>query len=245
MASHITFEDLNEKIREQNQKNNNTPEVTAPLTPAEEKLNQEGIDPKNCTLKQLFPEVIDKDGITDLSLMSGAEFQIIETFQKMNTYFIEKYPQTRQEANMLGQEWDEPPKAPLQVNVAKAQRDPKSKYFFTLLLRMKSIYDKIDVLQAKASEYEKICLRFYWHITYNWNHLQTKGNGKLSDSTIFELVEPYFKICRKYHVPTFEEPYHFLSEEQKRNVKLEGDMLRRTTDYSDNEIHISILEAFA
>ena len=53
MASHITFEDLNEKIREQNQKNNNTPEVTAPLTPAEEKLNQEGIDPKNCTLKQL------------------------------------------------------------------------------------------------------------------------------------------------------------------------------------------------
>ena len=46
-------------------------------------------------------------------------------------------------------------------------------------------------------------------------------------------------------LPVFEEPYYFLSEEQKRDVKLEGDMLRRTTEYSDNEIRISILEAFA
>ncbi len=239
------FEDLKEKIREPNKESKDTPEKTAPLTPAEEKLKQEGIDPKNCKLKQLFPEVLDKDGTTDLSLMSGAEFKIIETFHKMNKYFIEKYPQTRQEAKILGEEWDEPPEAPLQVNVAKAQRDPKSKFFFAILLQMKSIYDKLDVLQAKASEYEKICLRLYWHITYNWNDLQTKGNCKLSDSTIFELVEAYFKICRKYNVPVIEEPYYFLSEEQKRDVRFEGDMLRRTTDYNDNEIHISILEAFA
>ena len=238
------FEDFKEKILEQNQKIKQKTGATVLSPQVIEKLKQEGIDPQNCTLKQLFPEVLYEDGTTDLSLMSGAEFKIIETFHKMNKYFIEKYPQTKQEANMLGQEWDEPPKAPLQVNVAKAQRDPKSEFFFAILLQMKSIYDKLDVLQAKASDYEKICLRLYWHITYNWNDLQTKGNGKLSDSTIFELVEAYFKICRKYDVPTFEEPYYFLSEEQKRDVRFEGDMLRRTTDYNDNEIRISILEAF-
>jgi hypothetical protein len=241
------FEDLKDKIQEYNPEIKENSEVTALSPQVIEKLKQEGIDPKNCTLKQLFPEVLDKDGTTDLSLMSGTEMDVLVTFEKMNKYLIEKYPQTREEAKMLGQQWDEPPKALLQVNVAKAQFDPKSKFFFTLLLQMKSIYDKLDVLQAKASEYEKICLRFYWHLTYNWNHASNLEFFRkcLPDSDIFEVVEAYFKICRKYHVPTFEEPYYFLPEEQKRNVKFEGDMLRRTTDYSNNEIHISILEAFA
>jgi hypothetical protein len=57
-------------------------------------------------------------------------------------------------------------------------------------------------------------------------------------------VEAYFKICRKYHVPTFEEPYYFLSEKRRREVKLEGDRLKRSTTYSDNEIRVSILEDF-
>jgi hypothetical protein len=123
--------------------------------------------------------------------MSGAEMEIIEAFQKMNKYLIEQYPQTREEAKMLGQVWDEPPQALLQVNVAKAHGDPKSKFFFTLLLQMKSIYDKLDVLQAKASEYEKICLRFYWHLTYNWNHSPNIDIFRkcLPDSDIFEVVE--------------------------------------------------------
>jgi hypothetical protein len=242
------FEDFKDKIREQDQKSSETTEATALLSPhVIEKLKQEGIDPKNCTLKQLFPEVLDKDGCTDLSLMSGSEFEVMVTFAELRKYLIEKYPQSQQEAKMLGQVWDEEPQEPNQINVAKSKEDPKSKIFFLTLLKMKIIYDKLDVLQAQASEYEKICLRFYWHLTYNWNHAPNIDSFRkcLPDSDIFEVVEAYFKICRKYHVPTFEEPYYFLSEEQKRNVKFEGDMLRRTTDYSDNEIRISILEAFA
>jgi hypothetical protein len=66
----------------------------------------------------------------------------------------------------------------------------------------------------------------------------------LPNSDIFETVETYFKICRKYHVSTFEEPYYFLSEAKRWEIKLEGDMIKRTTNYRENEIHISILEGF-
>ena len=50
------------------QKSKKSSDATA-LSPTTEKLKQEGIEPKNFTLKQLFPEVLDKDGITDLSLL--------------------------------------------------------------------------------------------------------------------------------------------------------------------------------
>jgi hypothetical protein len=109
---------------------------------------------------------------------------------------------------------------------------------------MKAIFDKVEVLQKQASEYEKYSLRLYWHLSYNWNHEPNVESFRkvFRYKHIFELVEAYFKICRKYHVPTFEEPYYFLTEEQRRDIKLEGDMLKRTTDYSDNEIRVSILE---
>jgi len=102
-------------------------------------------------------------------------------------------------------------------------------------------------LQAQASEHEKICLRFYWHLTYNWNHAPNVKSFRevLHDSDIFEIVEAYFKICKKYHLPTFGEPYDFLTEQRRRDIKLEGDILKRTTNYSDNEIRISILEDLA
>jgi hypothetical protein len=69
-----------------------------------------------------------------------------------------------------------------------------------------------------------------------------RGGFENRDCDLFEIVEAYFKICKKYHVSIFEEPYYFLSEDRRRAVKLEGDMLKRTTDYSENEIRISILE---
>jgi len=50
---------------------------------------------------------------------------------------------------------------------------------------------------------------------------------------LFELVEIYFKICKKYQGPTLEELYYFLTEEQQLEVKLEGDMLKRTGKYND------------
>jgi hypothetical protein len=112
---------------------------------------------------------------------------------------------------------------------------------------MKVLYDKVDVLQKQATEYEKICLRFYWHLTWNWNKAPNVQDFQkcLPDSDIFELVEAYFKICRKYHLPTFEEPYYFLTEQRRREIKLESDLLKRTTTYSDFEIRVSILEDFA
>jgi hypothetical protein len=62
-----------------------------------EKLKQRGIDPENVTLKQMFPETLDPDG-NDLSLMSGAEWEIMVTYAKTRKYLLEKYPQTQEEA---------------------------------------------------------------------------------------------------------------------------------------------------
>ena len=108
------FEDFKEKIREYDQKSSETLEVTALSPQVIEKLKQEGIDPKNCTLKQLFPEHLDDEG-NDLSLMSGAEWEVMVTYAKMRMYLIEKYPQTQQEAKMMGIVWDERPNEPLQI----------------------------------------------------------------------------------------------------------------------------------
>ena len=133
-----------------------------------EKLKQEGIDPENFTLGQLFPECLDPDG-NDLSLMSGAEWEIMITYAKTRKYLLEKYPQSQEEARMLGQPWEEEPEEPYQINIPKAREDPQSRVFVKVLFQMKAIYDKVDVLQHSASEYEKYCLRLYWHLTYNWN----------------------------------------------------------------------------
>jgi hypothetical protein len=41
-----------------------------------------------------------------------------------------------------------------------------------------------------------------------------------------------------------DEPFYFLSRQRRVEIKLEGDMLKRTGNYSENEIHVSILEEF-
>ena len=238
------FEDFKEKIREHNQ-NEQKPLSASLSAEVLEELKKEGIDPDNCTLKQLYPEVLDEDG-NDLSLMSAAEWEIMITYWSTRKYLLEKYPQSRQEAQMLGQEWTEEPEAPIQIDSARAREDPKSRVFFHALLQMKTIYDKVQTLQKQASEYEKSCLRFYWHLTWNWNRAPNVDVFRkiLPDGDIFETVEAYFKICRKYRVPTFEEPYYFMSEQKRREIKLEGDMLKRTGGYNENEIRVSILEGF-
>ena len=63
------FEDFKNKIREQSKKKQEA-EQTSLSPEVLEKLKQQGIDPKNVTLAQLFPECLDPDG-NDLSLMSG------------------------------------------------------------------------------------------------------------------------------------------------------------------------------
>jgi hypothetical protein len=242
------FEDFKEKVGKlQNNRDREIPLMSTTLAPKiTEKLRKAGIDPGNFTMQQLFPPTYDDDG-NDLSLMSGVEWEIMITYAKARKYLIEKYPQSQEEARMLGQPWDEEPEEPYQINIAKTQGDPQRKVFVKALFQMKAIYDKVDVLQHHASDYEKLCLRLYWHLTYNWTHAPDVKSFRevLPDSDIFEIVEAYFRICRKYHLPTFEEPYDFLTEQHRREIKLEGDILRRTTTYSDFEIRVSILEEFA
>jgi hypothetical protein len=242
------FEDFKEKVGKlQNKHDSEISLMSTALTPEiTEKLRKAGIDPDNFSIEQLFPECLDEDG-NDLSLMSGAEWEIMITYAKTRKYLIEKYPQSQEEAKMLGQEWAEEPEEPYQINIAKAQGDPQRKVFVKALFEMQAIYDKVEALQSKASDYEKLCLRLYWHLTYNWTHAPNVESFQevWRECDIFEIVEAYFKICRKYHLPTFEEPYEFLTEQRRLEIKLEGNMLRRTTNYSDFEIHISILEELA
>jgi len=238
------FEDFKQKIIEHKESGK---ALSATLSPEVlEKCKQQNINPDNVSLQQLFPECLDACG-SDTSLMSGAETEIMLAYAKTRKYLLEHYPQTRQEAEMLGLAWTEMLEDHVQINMALAKDDPKKKRFFQLIMKLDAIYEKIAVLQAQASDYEKICLRFYWHLTYNWNLSSDKGSFQkvLQDKDIFEIVEAYFKICRKYHVAVFEEPYYFLSDQQRMAVKLEGDMLKRTTNYCDFEIHVSILEDFA
>jgi hypothetical protein len=243
-AASSLFEDFKEKIKEHSQ-NEQKPLSASLSAEVLEKLKKEGIDPDNFTLNQLWPEVLDQDG-TDISLMSGAETEEMVTYGTLRKYLIEKYPQSQQEAQAQGQVWNGEPDEPYQINNAKAREDPKDKLFWQSVLKMAAIFDKVHVLQTQATEYEKICLRIYWHLAYNWNHAPNlelfRNNFQNRDGDIFETVETYFKICRKYHLPTYEQPYYFLSDERKRDIKLEGDMLKRTGSYNENEIRLSILE---
>jgi len=237
------FEDFKEKIcQKQKQKQSNPPKC---LTMVFEQLNKQGIPKDNLTLEQLFPEQLDSCGC-DLSFMTYAEFEIMIAHAKGHEYLLKKYPQTKQEAELVGRAWIEDPHEPLQINIAKAQTDPMGDKYFEVLCKLKTIYDKMEVFQAKASEYEKVCLRLYSFLSDKWRRGQSVEQFREMFLTckedLFEIVETYFKICKKYQVPVFEEPYYFLNDQQKMEVKLEGDMLRRTGVYSDFEIHISILE---
>jgi len=84
------FEDFKQKIKEkcketqEAESSSFSPEVLA-------KLKQQGIDPENVTLGQLFPECLDSAG-NDLSLMSGAEWEIMITYAKTRKYLLETYP---------------------------------------------------------------------------------------------------------------------------------------------------------
>ena len=55
--------------------------------------------------------------------MSGAEWEIMITYAKTRKYLVEKYPQSQEEARMLGQPWEEEPEEPYQINIPK-QRAP-------------------------------------------------------------------------------------------------------------------------
>ena len=79
------FEDFKDKIHEYSNNSIEKTEQTSLSPEVLEKLKQQGIDPENVTLAQLFPECLDSDG-NDLSLMSGAELEIMITYAKTRKY---------------------------------------------------------------------------------------------------------------------------------------------------------------
>ena len=72
------FEEFKDKIR-QRENGKTKPQSLPPEVIA--KLKSKGLDPETVTIKQLFPEVLDEDG-NDISLMSGAEWEIMVTYAK-------------------------------------------------------------------------------------------------------------------------------------------------------------------
>ena len=124
--------------------NRNNPYPSIPVYSPEvlENLKQRGIDPAHVTLQQLFHECLAACG-SDTSLMSGAETRILISYAKIRKYLLEHYPQTRQEAQLLGKVWTELPEESVQINLILAKDDPKKKLFFKLMVNLEAIYEKI------------------------------------------------------------------------------------------------------
>ncbi len=241
------------EFKEKNSENKPVEKIESNVNPskndgAKHKSKLKGLDPATVTLKELFPEFLECG--YDMSLMSAKEWEIRVTYLKTRKYLVQAYPQVKatevEKTGMLENLRPEEVEEPLDIDVSKAAKDPQSLIFIIALGQVKAIYDKVAVLQREASDYEKYCLRFYWHLTYNWVHAKDVKSFRefWSYNDIFEVVDAYFKVCKKYGVPTFEEPYYFLDGEQRQMIKLEADMLKRTTNYGETQIRVSLLEAF-
>jgi hypothetical protein len=62
----------------------------------------------------------------------------------------------------------------------------------TVIKSFKTTPDKIIPIEKKSPLFEA-------------SFIPNESQEILPDSDIFEIIEAYFKICRKYHLPTFEE----------------------------------------
>ena len=185
----------------------------------------------NKTLEECLVATLDQEGV-DVSLLTGLDLQRFAQYGRLRKELSEKYPKP------LDQREEEDDT----VNVVEARRDARASLFTRLMMTVKESYDRVEMLQAFASEYNKKVVRFYAHITLNWLNQGREWLKLLGDVGIFEMVEAYFKVLRKYGLSTEEEPYYFLSPEQKQNVKYAGDVLKRTTMMDGNEIKLSVLE---
>jgi hypothetical protein len=185
------------------------------------------------TLVELFPPVYE-NGV-DLSLMSSAEWEIYVRFAQVRHALKEKYPNPRFNPQVEPSLQAEP-----DIDIPRARTDPRAPLYLDLLHKTKAIFDKIRVLQEKASLFEKYCLRWYWYLVHNW-HTVSK---KMDNMDVYEVTEVYFRIMIKYNFPVFEERYYFLTAQRKTDLHFDVEDRKRNTSFGDNEIHASILEAF-
>lgn len=137
------------------------------------------------------------------------------------------------------------------LDIEKAKNDYRAHSFTTALTKAQELLHKIETINILCTPYEINCLRFYCKYLVNALHKakgkkrQKKINEFLSifkDNDLYEIVESYFKIMRKYGLPVNEEPYYWMSPNRRRDIKYECEMLKRSTLFDDNEIRISILE---
>jgi len=185
----------------------------------------------NKTLAECLAATLDKEGV-DISLMTGLDLLRLGQYGRLRKQLSEKYPK------LSDQREDEDDT----VNVVEAKNDARVPLFTRLMFTVKESFDRVETLQAFATEYDRKVVRFYAHITLNWLNQGREWLKLLGGVGIFEMVEAYFKVLRKYGLSTEEEPYYFLSPEQKQNVKYAGDVLKRTTMMDENEIKLSVLE---
>jgi len=195
------------------------------------------LNDEKLTLKKLLPEII-VDGI-DYSLITHRETNFFKMYGSLRKEFSKKYPNP----NPIDEDDT--------FIDSLAQKDEKADLFREALLHVKDVLDKIDKLKLLASDYEIACARLY--CKYVFNLMETikdkerqaeikKFCSIFTDTDIYEIVESYFKVIRKYGLPVHEEPYYFLSPKRKREIKYEGEMLKRSTMFDDNEIRVSLLE---
>lgn len=185
----------------------------------------------NDTLEKCLSAKVDEEGL-DISLITGLDFQRLMQYGKLRKELSEKYPNPK----YLREDAEDT------IDIKEAKYDSKAPLFLKLMLTCKNMYERIGMLQEFATEYDKKVVRFYAHITLNWPN-QGKGWLKiLGNQGMYEVVESYFKVIRKYALSTEEEPYYFLSPGQKRKIQYEGEMLKRSTQFDDSEIKLSFLE---
>jgi Xaa-Pro aminopeptidase len=188
-------------------------------------------------LKKFLPEIM-VDGI-DYSLITMREANFFKIYGSLRKEFSEKYPNPN----------------PIDDDDtfidSLAQKDPKADLFREALNRVANTLEKIDKLKLLASDYEIACARLY--CKYVLNCMVEADNPKrqkevkqfvdaFTEIDLYEIVESYFKVMRKYGLPIHEEPYYFISPKRRREIIHTGEMLKRSTNFDDNEIRISLLE---
>jgi len=189
------------------------------------------------TLKNFLPEII--DGGIDYSLITHREANFFKIYGSLRKEFSRKYPNP----NPIDEDDT--------FIDSLAQKDEKADLFREALLHVKDVLDKIDKLKLLASDYEIACARLY--CKYVFNLMETIKDKKrqaeikkfcsiFTDTDIYEIVESYYKVIRKYGLAVHEEPYNFLSPKRKREVRHTGEMLKRSTLFDENEIQVSLLE---
>jgi len=195
------------------------------------------VEPEKLSIKEVLPEII-VHGI-DYSLLTQREWHFFFIYNELRTELSKKYPNPYPE--------DEEDT----LDDHSAQKDAKAPQFRKVLMTVSDLLEKIDTIKMLCTTYEIHCIRLYCKYLVNLFCEPKKINRKegvkkflsiFQDIDIYEIVESYFKIMRKYGLPVHEEPYYWMSPERRREIKYSGEMLKRTTMFDDNEIRISILE---